>query len=456
MPLVQPESSGLIKTSPTAQNPVPVPQIHITDPKFSDVSVDTRWTPVSTLMQYVTGYSWTVDYYSQVIDSDTPLGGQRPTSSSVHQQYRLIKDLVMQVSEPLRQGQNPDTKAMSYVGKAVVHSFIPNDGDMFIADIGDGQRATFRITLTEKKAIFKEAIYEIEYEVGTTEQEFIDDLTNKTVETLVYRAEMVTYGESPIILTNRDAQLDEAANLVQAVLGQYFTRFFSADYRTLVVPGQVYSVYDPYLVSFMLKMLNSDDCQEITQMKQLNVQDDGVYQQNNLWEAVARQDEMFLNSAFTRAGLAETSAFQINPFFAGIRYTGVRFVVYPKDPVLGIFDVSADNVKTISDTMLAPSATGSYPNFQDPNTGALPQNAGVPNLYTVTFDDRYVLSQNFYGQTSTQSTLEQMVRAHLKRQAINLDALMTLARSFNQWGLVEQFYYIPLILALIRGGRFAQ
>lgn len=457
MPLVQPtKPSGLIRTSPTAQNPVNVPVVHITNPNYSDVAVDTRWSPIASLMQHIEGSPWTVDYYSQVIDTDSSLGGQRPTSSAVYQQYRKIERLVMRVTSPLTQGQDAETKAMTYTGKAIVHSFIPNDGDMFIADIGDGQQASFRIMSTTKMAVFKEAAYEIDYEVGTTEEEFIIDLEAKTVERLAYRADKLVHGESPIILTSHDSLLDQAANVIQVILNQYFTRFFSREYRTLLIPGQMRATYDPYLLGFILQLLHSDDCAEVMQIKRLNVQDDGVYKHNSLWDAIAHQDELFLEGGFSRVGLAETASFDVNPFFNGIRFTGVQLVVYPKDPVFGIHDVTLESMKILSNTILMPSADGNTAMFEDANTGALPENAGTPGLYHVTFDDRYVLSQNFYEKTSTQSTLEVMVRKHIRREALDLEALMLTARSFSQWGLVEQFYYVPIVLALLRGGRFAK
>ncbi len=455
MPLIQSnKASGLIRTDPVAQTPVPVPVIHVTNPGYKGIAVDQRWTPIVSMLQHISGSAWTVDYYSQVIDTDTSLGGQRPSSSPVYQQYRKIERLVVRVTAPLTQGQNPDTKAMTYVGKAVVHSFIPNDGDMFVADIGDGQSATFRIMTTTKMAVFKESVYEIEYEVGTTEEEFLLDLETKTVEHLVYRADKLVHGESPIILANHDALLDQANNVVQVILNQYFTRFFNQEYRTLLVPGQVRTVYDPFLVSFITKLLNTDDCLGMSRLKQLNMQEDGVYKHNSLWDAIANQDEVYLQGGFTRVGLAETASFEINPFFTGIRFTGVQLAVYPKDPMIGIHDVTETSIKSLSITELTPSIGGNTEMFEDANTGELPENAATPGLYHVTFDDYYVLSQNFYGETTTQSTLEVMTRNHIQRKALDLEALMNTAKSFSQWGLVEQFYYLPIVLALLRGGRF--
>jgi hypothetical protein len=455
MPLVQLSNSSIIVASPTAQNPVEVPVVHVSDPKYNGITVDTRWTPESALLTHLAGAAWTVQYFSQVINTDSGLGGHRPTSAPVHQQYRKIEQLIIRVADALTLSQNPETKVMTYSGRGLVHSFIPNEGDMFTATIGDGSMAIFRVLSSEKKAIFKQAAYEIAYEVSTDDVHYVEDLESKVVETLVWREELVPYGESPVILKSRDELLAQAANINKIILRQYFDRFFSTEYSTLIVPGQNLALYDPYLATFMTQMLSSDDCIEMIRMKLLNVKDDPVYLQNNLWKALAYQDELHLESGFQRMGITETFKFEPNPFFSGIRFTGIPWVVYPKDPTPGIQGVVSEQVKSQSTFALAASVGGELTMFEDSNTGALPTNVDAPNLYRVTFDDYYVLSQNFYDKTVAQSTLEVMVRQHLKREAIDLVALMNTAKAVNKWGLVEQFYYTPIVLALIRGGKFA-
>lgn len=452
------DANGLVVSTPTAQNPVDVPVVRVHDPKYNSVAVDTRWTPVSSLMAFVAGSPWTVNYYSQVLNTDSSLSGQRSTTGAIHQQYKKITDMVLRVTEPLTAGQNAETKAMNYAGRSIVRAgVIPNEGDMFSADIGNGGWALFKVLTTEKKAVFKEAVYEIAYEVTTQDASYLADLEAKTVLSLVWREDQMAVGKSPIILASHDALLDEAANTVRAVVRQYFDRFWSREYSTLIVPEQDLPLYDPMLAQFMTELLTSDDYALMANLRLLNVRDDPVYEQNNFWLALAHQDEAMLESGFTRVGVTETFRFETNPFFSGIKFTGVPLVVYPKDATVGIQGVVAEKVKpTSGGAVLQPSSGGDTSAFEDTNTGALPQNTDVPGLYRVTFDDYYVLSQNFYDKTTTQSTLEAQTRKFLKREALDLEALMKTARAFNRWGLVEQFYYVPLVLCLIRCGRFTQ
>jgi hypothetical protein len=460
MPLVNPNKpSSIIVSSPTAQNPVPLPIMASEDPKFQGVAVDNRYTPRAALLTHLAGYAWTVDYFSQVIGTDSGLGGQRPTSGPVNQQYKKIEGLVMKVTQPLALTQDPATKQMNYTGRALMSGVVPNEGDMFKAEITGGAQASFRVLSSEKKSVYKEAAFEISYEVGTEDPVYLADLENKVVESLIWRSDLLIYGESPVILKEHDALLDDASNVVRALVRQYFTRFFSREYGTISLPEQTLPTYDPFLAKFITQMLTSDDCPEMIQMTVLNVRDDRVFEQNNLWKALAYQDEQYLSGGFTKAGVTEVWRFEVNPFFSGIKYSGMLLTVYPKDPTLGIIGVDSTNVKDLSEEyFLVPSTGGNTAMFEDQNTGALPSAdaSPIPGLYRVTFDDYYVLSANFYNQTSTQSTLEVMVRKHLKRESIDLEALIKTAKVFDQWGLVEQFYYVPILLALLRGGKFSQ
>ncbi len=154
------DDNAIVSANPTSQQPTQVPVIHVTDPKYQGVTVDTRWTPRGTLLEHVSGFAWTVDYLSQVLGTDSSLGGFRPSSNPIHQQYTKIEALVMRVTQPLQAAQNPDTKVMGYQGKAVVGGFmIPNDGDCFIADIGTGASAYFKVLSTSKLAALKEATF---------------------------------------------------------------------------------------------------------------------------------------------------------------------------------------------------------------------------------------------------------------------------------------------------------
>lgn len=448
MPIVTAKThSGIITAEPTSLPVQPINSLRVTSPQYKDVVVDTRWTPISSLLRHVEGASWTVDYYSQVLDRDSQLNGHQPTTSGVGQQYSKINNLELKVTSPLSQSQDEETKTMTYKGSALVYSFlIPNEGDMFTADIGDGQTATFRITLSSKKSVFKESVYEIEYTIGTTDTAYLTDLENKVVRTFEYRRDFINYGQDPIVIQT-DSKLLGGLEAVHGTLAQkYFPMFFNREYFTLTLPHQPQSVYDSFLTDFVLSVFTSGDAPILAQVRDISVDEQEVMSLDNLWSALTHRDLTRLTSGFTKTRLVSTKGFSDNPYLGSIRYTGLKHCVYPANPRAIYSDTP--------ETQLLPTGT-TIVNYPFPLIlpavtpgDILPLN--TPPIYSVLCDDYYVFSEAFYLQTANQSNLEYLVSCFLKEEAIDLVKLTALARLALTWNPLEQFYYIPIVLFLIR------
>ena len=429
----------------------PLKLLSVTPENYRGVVNDNRWTPINTLLEHLEGKSWTVDWYSQVLDRDSQLNGQQVSSSAVVNQYKKITSLEMKVTQDLSQSQDPETKTMTYTGSSLIYSgLIPNEGDMFVAQIGDGQLATFRIAASTKKSIFKQTAYEVTYNIGTTDVVYLNDLYSKVVATYVFRKDFLTHGQNPVILENDSAIFEDLGSTYARLCKQYFARFFSKDYMTLMIPSQAYSVYDPFIVKFIKKMFTISDHYLIQQIRPLNTDDDPVMNQGNIWEAIMNVDMSYITTGFSKVGLVDVSQFAYDPFYTSIRYTGVQYCLYPADPVVGINVDPEAMLKYIDYTALgASNPVGSYQWTPSSNLSVLGAPSGS-EIYPVTMDDYYVLSSNFYNQTNTQSGLEAALSNYLNGGKPDIASLANSAKLFNTWGVVEQYYYVPILLVLIR------
>lgn len=443
--------SGVVSPSLDTKPAQPLRQISVTPDNYRGAIVDNRWTPINTLLEHLEGKSWTVDWYSQVLDRDSQLNGQQITSSGVVNQYKKISQLEMKVTQDLSQSQDPETKAMTYTGSALIYSgLIPNEGDMFVAQIGDGQLATFRVSLSAKKSVFNKSAYEVTYNIGTTDPAYLADLYSKVVVTYVFRKDFLTHGQNPIIIQSDSAIFEDLGNTYARLCKQYFPRFFNRDYMTLMVPGQPSAVYDPFLVKFIKKMFTIEDHYLIQQIRPLNNDDDPIMNQTNIWDAIANVDLSYISTGFSQVGFVDIDQFAYDPFYASIRYTGVEYSLYPTNPVAGVVVDPNMRAKVIDYTGYAPSnPTGIFTWVPSSNLVALgAANASV--IYPVTQDAYYVLSENFYNQTENQSGLEAALSNYLSGGKPDIASLANSAKLFNQWGIVEQFYYVPILLVLIR------
>lgn len=136
----------------------------------------------------------------------------------------------------------------------------------------------------------------------------------------------------------------------------------------------------------------------------------------------------------------------------GIYHSGIQYVVYPKDPEYGVDYELHGKEKAMSGEILQPSMSRvrqlsdligdkEFEGLTSPD---------CPPIHKVTIDEYYVLSGEFYNNTAKQSLLERAVRDYLEGKAPNIRALLGLCNTYHGWGGLERYYYIPLILMLIK------
>lgn len=448
MPILNPKNDA-----PPLEKPNTV---RISTPAFKGITVDNRYTPAADLLIYVEGSPWVVNYYSQVLDADTPPMGQNLTLDPVYQQYKLIKGMEIRVTSPLSQSQNTEGGSMVVTGGAVFYpGLIPNVGDMFVADIGAGREGIFRVTTSSRKTIFKDSCYEVEYQlVDYTTPERLGDLSAKTVQTLQFIKDFLTYGQNPLVVEEVFAQGQQLVELYARLLNRYLRQFVSNEYMTLILPQQTYRVYDHFLTKAFRSCFSALEYPLIRKIRALNCdEDDPLITGSSLWDAILTRDPDILKYCFKQVGLTGVRNFTRDPMLEGVYHSGMEYVVYPKDDVSGV-NYSVDFLrKVLSPVQLDPTPAG----VTDlaallGQAGQLPEQLdSTPIINQVLADDYYVLSQAFYeGATTGQSLLELCVWRYLKNEAQNMGTLKALATSSIAWGALEQFYYVPVLLMLIR------
>jgi hypothetical protein len=439
----------LVTTQPLP-NPVPV----VKSQNVVNNVVDTKQTPLSHLVTHIEGSKWVVDLYLQVIDRDDPLTGLDSGQSGVYQQYKLVKGFELKVTNALSTSQNSETKSMSVVGAAHTHSLvIINHGDIFIADVGDGRAGIFQVTLSEKKSIFNDSVYYIEYALlyyVDQDQNKKADLDSKVVEVYYYLKDYLNYGEKPIVLESEYNNFLRLHDLTEDLINAYFNWFFSAEKKTFLVPGQESLTYDHYMTTFITKIIDSTDNHKIKHCRVYNVDEDVYLKEPTILEAIVKRDKYLLPMLNRKMGLVSIRSFSSDPMMEGIRFSGVTNIVYPSNPNPVFKSVSPPPPKTLSLTSLiaAPSRTGEVPTIITDNIlGNNPST--VPAIKPILSDDYYIFSEQFYTQSmGGQSKLELFVNKFFLEQELNATDLVEIAKDFVNWGGLERFYYIPIIVAM--------
>lgn len=439
--------------STTVQPPAP---IKISAPEFMGTVVDSKSVPLSSLLTYIEGGSWPVTYYSQVLGADNATSGQDPGQSALYQQYTRIHNFELKVTTSLNSSQNSSgSGSMVITGSAVIYPFlVPNKGDMFVANTADGKEGVFVITNSTRQTMFRESVFSVDYQLyylTEKDQNRRADLDKKTIKSTFFHKDLLQGGKDPMVIDEDHKALIDLKSLQDQLVRTMYDNFYSKEYQTILVPGQLMPVYDPFVVTIMTRLVNTHQHESALYTRLLNCQDDNALYQNSVYEAIARRDPSMLSTCFRKYCLMSAGMFSQSPMAEGIRYSGIQYVVYPKDAQKGIdHDLNKLDKPTVGLTGLKIPTEGRSGNLDDIVPTEEPGNGGG-KINPIGLED-YVFTESFYrNQSNGLCKLEILTLDHIHGRSVDPKKIVELMQDYQNWGRLEQFYYTPILYSLIAG-----
>lgn len=431
------------------------------EPSYKGVTVDTRYTPLANILQYVEGSKWSVVYYSQILGKDSELQPQDPNLSPVYQQYLRIEDLELRVTSALSFSQDTEVNFSVLEGEStVLPGLKPNKGDMFVADIGDGREAIFVVTEVNSKSFMKDALYSISYEVvdySDKNTARLQDLENKSVRRTRFVKEFYHYGQNPLITDDEYLARVDLLEAKRQLIQQYFADFMSVEENTLLVPGQAKPTYDPYLTEYISKLISTDEAPVLGKLRQPNVLGLRQMRMPTIWDCLSTLSYPMVYNCVWKTFLIESRYFRSYAPYSGVYYTSIGYVVAPQDRRTDVdlpYDTSC-NAGTGAPVVFGGRRYNDISRLL-PGTDltmfdyTAPVDAAIPYVDRITeLGGYYVFSEAFYRGEEVSSHLERLVRAMLKMESVDTHMLKILATQALRWENLERFYYIPVILTLI-------
>lgn len=431
---------------------------------YVGATVDTQEVHFDQLTTYIAGQAWDVDFFSLIRGRDDDNRAFESDLHPIYQQYKLIKGFELKVTNPLAPSQASDTKDMSLKGSANVYGvLIPKEGDVFLADIGDGREGLFHVTSSNRLSHYNSTVHEIEYAlIKLSSEQLRDELSRKTVETVVFHKDFLATGNSPLLSEEQTGLVNNMKDHYGRLIALYFHDFFSRDRKSLIVPNQPVVTYDPFLVRYIKTILTTDDHPLIRHMTEFNVTGDQRMYEFTFWNCLETMDHSMLSMAVHEAGIVDIKQFYSwRPTLNSVYYSGVKAVVYPDmSPTNVDAGYCIDHDEELSNltrgaarfrelNRMFKSTVELDPTFEIYEAKA-PERA--PQIKRVTHDDYYVLSRDFYLHTPEirLSKLETLTLAALKGEAIDIRILNELCTAAPSWDNVERFYYFPILFTLLR------
>lgn len=407
---------------------------------YEHTVVDNRLRADTSVITYIAGYQWTVYYYSQLIGRDEGLSVFSPNQLPVYQSYHLIKDFEIRLQSELSPNFDEKDGSMTMSGAATLYpSVIPNNGDCFIADIGDGQAGLFTVTHAVQKTYFKQTTYEIQFELIRYMTKSIDDeLASRVNKTSYFVKNRYLYGQDAIVISedyNRINDLREANSLL---ISQWLQAFYSPEYSTLRVPVSPAVVYDPYVMRAVTTILEQREHLILQQMRIYACNEKYIDSNIDLYKLLLSREKQMLPHIFKKAKWSTAKEGNWDPVLADFRYSRMSHLVEP--------------LSLIENGDYEEAFYYSHGNAVESHADPLNSVYTKGLIHPVHKDGYYVFSEAFYeNRPGDMSELEAMVHRFLREEMINPAKLMEMHTDYPTWSRLDRFYYGILIIALTKG-----
>lgn len=512
MPLVTNQKRPQAPNSPgIPQTPMAGPQqVRHMSKAYRGVTVDTAYEPRQNLIMHVEGSPWSINYYSQLIGLDDANQGQGMGTLGIQQQYKLIRTMEVRVQSPLSPSQIAETKEMVYTGTAIVYPFvIPNIGDIFLADIGDGREGVFQVTSSERKSIYREACHEIEYKMlDYSDNGRVEDLDKKTVQVFHFERDFIKHGHNPLLFEHVFKHYIVLKDAYPRMVDLYLRRFYSQEFTTFCVPDQDVYTYDPFHARGFNAHFGRWDTHTFKHIRILNADEDPAMTAFSIWDAIATRDRFSLNSAFQRAGLVNIDRFHKKSYYDGIRFSGFKKTIYPEDPMPNAQEGLGWEKKNVMPFVRYEKSPGARrisdflrTDFSGPNKPCLVESTGngsllnpvwvrptepcscncpctcqvpppppvvpvppptppdpnvivpSPIIHPAMSDGYYVFSKAFWENSplqNEQSKLELVLQDFFDHKTISYERIHEIYVDSFKWNAIDSFYYIPILLVMMK------
>lgn len=427
--------------------------------------VQSRFEPRQSLLTMIQGSIFVSDYFNQVLDKNDAAKAQAQNLDAPYQQYNLIRALEGRLQGDFSFSANDDDKTKTVTGEMIIYpGVVPNDGDMFLADTGDGRRGIFTVTRCVPLSYYKQTCYTIQFQqIAVDDAARIADLESKIVERFIYVTDFMRFGKNPVLLDSLYNDYRTLFRIGETMIGEYLRLFFSEVSQTLMIPGQEwdgrkYNAYDPFIVNAVLGVLETTQHPLLRKVSKHNTEAQYAFRTTTIWDALLQIEPSHLHLACQRMGLAPKGVAWSRANFGGVYWSKIDVIMYPMEA-----REDADSSRTYNPEHadLHRLSSGPAPvrdffrliSVKDATGNQVVETRTddqAPNIHDVNVDDYYVFSQAFYQEDYTKmSHLERMVWSVLNQEEIDVPKLSELVQQSKRWDKLERFYYIPVLMVLV-------
>lgn len=453
---------------PRPADPPKNPPVEITSKQYKHSIVDSKKTPIETLVAYIGGSNWQVDYYSQIFGPSEELKAFDPNQLNPYQNYHKINRLILKLQGSISQEDEKGTGRFEMRGSAIITphpNLAPNVGDAFIADVGEGEAGQFTVVSVRKLTNNLSSAWSIEFTHDRLLTEKIAKLLDsKVTQESYYQRDYLITGQNAIMASEDYVSSEKLKRHLKQISQQLISNNFSFSTHTLTVPLQELPTYDPFITRAVLKTISQEDTALVRDIREYNCDDHRIPKVQDIYTAVIKRDPTLLYNTFTGFAKISTTLLTASVYQNSVRYSGVKYIIAPYRVQKG----AGDNYQLLNE-MISGYRISSTVGGLNLEYNAEHDACGCPiqevedavdelkDLGNIGLNipkignDTYVLSKAFYDEDLVNCSLfEQCVWDILRQRPSDVKSIYAFCENYHKWGLLEQFYLGPLLILLIR------
>ena len=421
---------------------------------YKTATADMAVMPPESLVLYMEGMPWSVDYYSQLLDAHDNVREIDVSANASLQQYSKLLGVELRVQSELSQDYDESTGRNNVTGSAIAIGFIPNHFDYFVTDVGTQGQGLFMVTSSTRKTYNNESVYEISYVlIGYTETDTAMDryqaLEARAVKKFHFHKERIEVGLPGFLTTNEHGTVKDLMKEYRSMAQNYIAYFISHSDRLLTVPDPEH-LYDSRMAVFVASIIDHDMVPDIAGMN-TNSHDRNPYLTlNSILTMILKRDIGQMKSVCKKVSRVPRAFFRQNSFMISTNCWAVESYVMP--------NISEANAlfPHLARMPTTPTFANDENGYGKPISSSginLISYAGkdIPAIHPVHKNDFYILSEAFYTQNKSEmSMLEILLTDYLNKVPLNLEHLNAVVRIYDGWNHIEKFYYTPILLVLLK------
>ena len=407
-----------------------------TTPWVETSSVSTtveRFAPMS-------GFPWGGTYFQQLRGIDDYSDVLDDLISAPYQQYARINGYELLLETPLTQSTAVDSKVTSADIEAVVSdTLVPNRGDCFLADIGDGRLGLFVATETNRKTIFNSTAYDCKFSlykiIKDESDSILTDIASKVVVNYHYNKQYLELGKEPLLTTDELDKYSQRSDIANYLTTSYINTYKVRVMSTLALTVGEVILYDPSVIDFMYKTTKNFP-NDLHQYTPNDVEPKTIYDM-----LISRHQPQYKNTLQNKKVYIECVTGMDISYRFGLMHTPCTHIATNECvPIYyGYTSNYKPNIHKLSDIISHDSVKVPTPLI----------GTALPPFPDVIGNETYIFSREWYEENKATSLLETMVDDWLRRRPADPRKITTIIEAVDHLDVVSKYYLVPIIIFLL-------